>query len=320
MRLILAVLAIALGVSFGGRRAAAESPTLGRIRAEGVVRCGGAIRPGLAFPGEDHAWYGLEVDVCRAIAAAVLGNADRIEFHGYGQRPAFGRIVGGALPHDDVAFLTASELFGNELLGAVLPGPAVYQQTVSIMVWDTTAVRHVGELGPIMVCGEPGTTADNALHAYADARQWTATLSPWMELEEMMDAFAVGRCPAVVGETTALAALRIGAALQGHPGRLLPEAIATYPVMAATPIDDPRWSVVVGWVVQTVLSSGGPQPLDIPGAPLGLDRDWQARVRALGSYAALHRHALGDESPLGLLPGANDSWSNGGLIAPPSIE
>ena len=297
--------------------AQARPDTLSRVRAAGVVHCGSAIRPGLAFPDENGAWYGLNVEVCRAVAAAVLGDPAKISFTGYALRPGFERIRTGA---DDVAFLTATEMFANGLLGDVLPGPAVFQQTVHIMVWDTSPVRHVSELGRTAVCGEPGTTPDNALHAYAAAVGWQANISPWMELEEMMDAFGVGRCPAIVGEATALAALGIGSGQAGHPARQLPEPLAAYPVMAATPGDDPRWATLVSWTVQTVLAGGTGQGLSIPGAMLGLDKDWQARVLALGDYAAIYRRTLGDGSALALPPGPNANWRNGGLFAPPSID
>ena len=314
MRLIAGVLASLLVLTTA---AVAKPGTLERVRAAGVVRCGSAIRPGLAFPGEDHAWYGLNVEFCRAVAAAVLGDADKVQFNGYALRPDFDRIRTGA---DDVAFLTATEMFGNELFAAVLPGPVVFQQTVNVMVWDTSAVQHLAELGSTMVCGEPGTAADNDLHAYAAAQHWQANLGAWMELEEMMDAFNVGRCPAVVGEATALAALRIGSAKEGHPSRLLPEPVAAFPVLSATPVDDPQWALVVTWVVNTVLSGGGAQHLGVPGSYLGLDKDWQARVLAVGSYEALFRRALGDESALGLTPGVNASWRDGGWFAPPSVD
>lgn len=297
--------------------AAAKPGTLDRIRAQGVVHCGSAIRPGLAFPGEDHAWYGLNVDFCRAVAAAVLGDPGKVEFDGYALRPDFDRIRLGA---DDVGFLTATELFTNELFGAVLPGPAVFHETVQVMVWETSPVQHVAELGETKICGEPGTAPDNALHTYAAAEHWQANMTGWMELEEMMDAFNVGRCPAVVGEATALAALRIGSAQEGHPSRLLPEPLAAYPVLVTTPADDPAWAIVVGWVVNTVLAGSGPQTLTIPGSYLGLDQGWQARVLAVGPYTELHRRALGGESALGLPAGVNGSWRDGGVFVPPSID
>lgn len=298
--------------------AGAGSPTLERIRHDGVLRCGSAIRPGLAFPAVDHTWHGLHVELCHAIAAVVLGDAAKVEFYGYALRPDFDRIRSGA---DDVAFLTGSELFANELFSAVLPGPAVFQETTQLMVWDSSDVHHVADLGGTMVCAEPGTGAERALQGYAAAHGWKVNFSGWMELEEMMDAFNVGRCPAVAGEVTALAALRLGSEQAGHPSRILDEKLSATPVMAATPVADPAWALIVDWTIGTVLG-GGPAaaPLPIAGEWLGLDRGWQARATAGGSYAELVRRTLGDLSPLELPAGLNASWRDGGVTVPPSVE
>ena len=315
MRHLLAA-AILLTLATTGVRA--ESGTLARVRAEGVVRCGSAIRPGLAFPAVDHSWHGLHVELCHAVAAAVLGDGGRVEFNGYALQHDFDRVRAAA---DDVAFLTATELFANELFGAVLPGPAVFQLGTQVMVWDSSPIQHVADLGHTMICGEPGTGAERNLRSYAAAHHWVPNVSAWMELEEMMDAFNVGRCPAVIGEATALAALRIGSAHEGHPSRLLPEPLALTPVTAVIPGGDPEWARVVAWTLDTVLAGeDAARTLSIPGQWLGLDKDWQVRVLARGAYSELMRRTLGDESPLGLAPGVNAAWKDGGLRSSPTIE
>ncbi len=296
-------------------QAAEQEPTLARVMQAGVLRCGSAIRPGLAFPATDHSWYGLHVELCRAIAAAVLGDPGKIEFTGYALGRDFRRIGTGA---DDVAFLTTTELFANELFGAVLTGPTVYQLTTRLMVPDASPIHAIGEVGHTMVCAEPGTTAERALNAYAVRHQWTVNFSGWMELEEMMDAFAAGRCPAVVGEETALAALRLGAGQGGHPARILDEPLSAASIMAVTPADGP-WSQVVTWSVDTVLAGDG-SPLPVAGSWLGLDRDWQTRIAAQGGFAAMMRRTLGEGSPLGLPPGLNAGWQQGGTMTAPSVE
>lgn len=301
----------------------AHAGTLEQVRAAGVLRCGSAIRPGLAFPAPDHSWHGLNVDLCRAIAAAVIGPGARVEFNGYALAKDYARIRHGA---DDVAFLTTTELFANQLIGAVLPGPVVFHEATSVMVPDTSTVRHVADLGTTMVCTEPGTPAERNLRSYAAAHGWTVNLSEWMELEEMMDAYAVGRCPAVVGEATGLAALRLPEA-GGQASRILPEPLAVTPVMAATGVADGRWASVVAWTLDTVLWASQPHPLPdaqtlaLPGAWLGLDPDWQAHaLAAAGDIAAMRQRSLGADSSLGLPPGLEAGWQQGGLLAAPAVE
>ena len=309
-----------------------QSPTIARIRQAGVLHCGSAIRPGLAFPDADHVWYGIHADFCHAIANVILGDPSKIEFYGYALRPNFDRIrpktgVAGTVipPEDDVAFLTGTELFANELFGAVLPGPVVFQQANQIMVWDTSPIHNIADLARTTICVEPGTGADRALAAYAKEHAWDANIMGWMELEEMMDAFNVGRCPAVAGELTALAALRLGSEHEGHPTRILEQPLSATPVMAATPAADPAWSIIVTWTINSILATPpGNKPvtdiLPVPGEWLGLDRDWQKRATAIGPYAEMVRHSLGDRSPLHLPPAMTASWQNGGLTLPPTVE
>ena len=303
----------------------ARAAKLDDVRKAGVVRCGGAIRPGLAFP-DSVGWHGLEVEFCRAVAAAVLGDPARIEFRSYVTAEQFARARPGT-DGDDVSFLTASELFANGLLGHVLPGPAVFYQTTRIMVWNERAARHVADLRGVTVCAEPGTGPERNLQEYMLRHAIPFRFSMWQELEEMVDAFNGGRCPAMAGEETALAALRLGSEQDGHPSRLLPEPLAATPVAAFTP-GDPAWARIVFWTVQTVLAAdrvgrvqGSSLPLDAPESEMGLATGWQARVvGAVGTYAEVFRRTLGVDSALKLAPGLNARWSEEGVFAPPSVE
>ena len=287
------------------------------------MRCGAVIRPGLAFPAADRTWHGLEVDMCRAGAAAVLGAGAGIEFHGYVTDKDFARLASG---DDDVAFLTASEMHANGMFGTVLPGPAIFYQTTRLMVQDGNPAQHVADQLDTRICAEPGTGPERNLQEYMARRAIPFRQSMWQELEEMMDAFYVGRCPAVAGEETALAALRLGSEAEGHPARLLPEPLAAAPVGIATPAGDPGWAAVAHWTVQTVLAAErsprvqGPR-LPVPAPPLGLQPGWQDQVtEAVGTYPEAFARSLGAGSPLDLPPGLNARWNEGGLFAPPAVE
>jgi general L-amino acid transport system substrate-binding protein len=216
----------------------ARAATLDRVREQGMLRCGGVIRPGLAFPAIDHSWHGLEIEMCRAIATAVLGAEARIEFHPYVTDKDFGRLADG---HDDVAFLTGGEIFANQMFIATLPGPAVFYQTTRVMVRGDNPAQHVADLRGSMICAEPGTGPERSLQAYMLRHAIPFQFSMWQELEEMIDAFSVGRCPAVAGEETALAALLLGAQADDNQARLLPEALSATPVLVATG-PDPVWA------------------------------------------------------------------------------
>jgi general L-amino acid transport system substrate-binding protein len=331
-RLVLPLLLALLACGARAEPAAVASPVLDRVRAAGVVHCGAPPRPGLAFVNGDHDWFGLEVDICRALAVAVLGDPDRVAFHAYTIPQDLGRLREGT---DDVAFVTAGDLMGGLALGEVLPGPTVYIVQAGIMVRDENPARHVADLAGKMICGEPGSAPERALDTYFRAHALPLNFSMWQEAEEMMDAFDVGRCPAVVQEVPALAALRLNSEAQDHPARLLPERMGGAPVMAATGLDDSRWSAIVAWTVHTLIqadrhAASNPNPAEIraedspmvaPDSALGLAPGWQGRVvAAVGSYARIYARSLGDESPLALPPGVNAGLDRGGVLSAPASE
>ncbi len=316
--------ALALAASLALCAAApAGAATMDRVRKDGIVRCGGVIRPGLAFPAADQTWHGLEVDMCQAVAVAVLGADAKIEFHSYALDKDFARLASGA---DDLAFLTGSEIHANNMFAAVLPGPAIFYETTRLMVQADNPAHHVADLRNTRICAEPGTGPERNLQEYMTRNAIPFRQSMWQELEEMMDAFSVGRCPAVAGEETALAALRLGSEADGHPARLLPEPLAAAPVSIATPAGDSAWAAVAHWTAQTVLTAEraprvqGPR-LPVPAPPLGLQPGWQDRViEAVGTYPEIFARSLGAGSPLDLPPGLNARWDQGGLFAPPAVE
>lgn len=292
--------------------------TLDEVRAAGVLHCGGVPRPGLAGPIAEGGMAGLEVDLCRAVAAAVLGDGARVEFHPYALGPDFERLRRG---DDAVAFLTGSELLANSLLDAVVPGPVVFHGTNGVMVAAGHPARHLSDLAGTMVCAEPGTGPERTLLAYFRSRGLAIRYSGWQEEEEMLDAFEVGRCPAVAGETTALAAERAEAEARGRPIRILPEPLSATPVLAVTGTGDARWAAIVAWSIGAIMPmEPGAERLLVPGQGLGLAPGWQARAAAGGMYDALLARNLGASSPLRLPAALDASWRDGGLVCPPAAE
>ncbi len=298
---------------------------LDRVREARVVRCGGVSRPGLSAPGYGGAWEGLEVDVCRAVAVAVLGANGRAEFRPEVAESDMRRVSGG---NDDVSFLTASEIVTDHLTGAVLPGPPVFYETHGVMVHADAHPTRLPELEGSMICAEPGTGPERSLHAYFAAKHLPFRFSMWQESEEMVDAYSVGRCPAIAGEMTTLAALKREADAAGHPSRILPDPLAVTPVLATTPTGDADWARIVNWTVMTLLAAetraGDPanaRALPLSGGALGLSEGWQAAVvAATGDYLDIYRRNLGADSRLDLPRGVNALCDAGGLMCPPFVE
>jgi general L-amino acid transport system substrate-binding protein len=300
----------------GAETARASASVLDRIRAEGILHCGGAVRPGLAFPGPDRKLAGLEVDLCQAVAIAVLGPDAKIDFHSYTLPASYDPLRHG---QDELAFLTESEVVDAKLVGTVLPGPPVFFESDAVLLPANSSARHVADLAGLNVCAEPGTGAERSIAPWFEARHLPLTYFPFQESDEELDAYYAGHCAAMVNEITSVAAIKLQAAGDGHPSRLLPEPLGAYPIMAVTPLGDPRWPALVGWILPAVMRW---QPAaDAVATTFGLAPSWQSAMRlALGDYDAIFRRRLGGGSALGLPPGLNTLWSEGGLFCPPYSE
>lgn len=276
------------------------------------------MRPGLALPGTEGGWHGLEPDLCRAMAVALVGPDGRARFQSHGA-PNDPRAPA---PAEDVAFLTASEMLARGHLERFLPGPAVYILTHAVAVAGASSVRHLADLGSALVCVEPGTGTERALDEFIRVHAMTARMFMFQEDEERQDAFWGGRCDAIAGEAPSLAAMAARPP-RGQRMRLLPEPFAAVPIYAVTPADDARWASVVAWTVYTVMAHDGDAPgrLPLDLTALGLAPDWQARViAAVGIYADIFARDLGDRSGLALPRGLTASWREGGASVPPWTE
>ena len=281
--------AIAVAVLFMG--GAARAGVADRVRAEGVLRCGAVFRPGIAAPLAGGSAAGVAVDLCRAVAVAVLGPRGRVVFSIYDGPHDFDAVRSG---RDELAFLTGGEIAEQKLGGAVLPGPVAAVLAVGVMVPEASAVQHVAGLVDQVVCLMTGSVGQRAL----DRLGLEVSRMAFQEDVEMLDAYNAGRCGAVVGETTALAAMRRSPGVRGVASRLLPEPIAMDSLVVVSTVKDGGWAAAAAWVIHALaLGDTGVLPVD---RVAGLRDGWRGSVRAtVGDYAAISRRNL---EPLGLPP------------------
>ncbi len=313
---MLRLLAVAcLAASAGQVRAQARPTrtTLESVRARGFVRCASVERPGLATRDADGAWSGLHVELCRAVAAAVFGPAAPIDIHGAGTDASFARTGGGG---DDIAFLSFAEMAEHGLADRLVPGPTVFVESHDLIVAADSSIRHVADLATSPICFIIATAANDSLEGWFGERHIPIVRYAFREEDEMADAYAVGRCKALVGESTALAATRLDGGVNHLRSRFLPEHLASFPIVAATPLaGDAQWAAIVAWCIATLraaetadsaFQAGGTRAIPVPGDGLGLAADWQATVIAtVGDYGAMFERTLGASSPLKLERGMN---------------
>ena len=294
------------GLAVGGVSAAQAGSTLDRIKAEGVVHCGAAPRPGLLEQTAGSA-HGLLADICRAIAVATLGPSARAALDIYDSDRAFDAVRSG---RDEVFFVSGSDIVDQHLAGRVLPGPTVYLESTALMVPAASPARHLDRLADEPICFEQGTDAHRMLEAWFAEHHLPFVRMGYQEPDEMHDAYDSGVCHALAGEATDLAALRSDGHPQRQGSRILPEPLARFPILVATGLDDAAWSADVAWIVMALLATqhapgafkaGGADSLPLDGPAIGLVADWQARmVAAAGSYDTMVDRNLGLSSPLAL--------------------
>lgn len=296
-------------------------PVLDRVKAERTVRCGAVERPGIARVGEKGNWEGLAVDVCRAVAVAVLGSPDRVTFDDYETPAQFERIRQG---QDDISFLTGSEIRFNQLAGFVLPGPTVYYESHGIIVPKSSKAQQIADLAGKRICIRTPSLVERSVSDFFERRHLTWLPQPFSEDGEMVDAFGAGHCDGMGYELTTLT----GVPQQGQ--RLLRDATSTFPLMASTGTRDAEWAAIVAWTVDTLIAgertetawyAGGAGAMPVMAPELGLDPQWQNRVLAsVGHYGMIYERNLGKSSGLQLARGPNADPTSGGLLLAPFLE
>jgi general L-amino acid transport system substrate-binding protein len=288
-----------------------------RIHAQGTLRCGAVGRPGIAEISSEGGARGVAVDLCRAVATAVLGPSARVAFGLYEAPQSFDGVRRGG---DAIAFLTGGEIAEQGLAGFMVPGPTVLIDMIGFMVPQASPVQRVADLTGHTVCLMIGSRAQRALESAVEAQHLSIARLPFEEDVEMLDAYKVGSCGAAAGEVTYLADMRRNPGVRRTNSRLLPELLAPDPIVAVTPRSDGAWAAAVAWVIGALLSADSPADAWSSNASpalhiAGLRSGWRDdAIAAVGSYSAIVRRNLTDG--LGLAPGPNAVWPAGMLLAP----
>jgi general L-amino acid transport system substrate-binding protein len=269
---------IAALLIFAGSCDASAGQVLDRVRRTNVMRCSAAERPVVAVSSPDGGIDGLAVTLCRAVAIAVLGRDGRISFTFDDTR------------HDaDLAFVDAP--------GALSPGPVIFTDRLSVLVPVASHVRTLRDLAGETVCLKIASPEQRALQTDVEHLGINVVHLAYEEDDEMQDAYAVGRCQAMIGGEPVLAGLRGPIGIRRLTSRLLPEPLALVPVIAATSSADPEWAGLVFWVVRDLMGHGTPQrgpATATSGTPPGIRADWREDVSAiLGDVS--RRAAVGSE-------------------------
>ncbi len=330
MRLLL------LALLFAGN-AAAQS-TLDAVRSKGFVQCG--VNTGLAGfsqPDAKGVWRGIDVDVCRAVAAAVFGDASKVRYTPLTAQQRFTALQSGEV--DILSRNTTWTLTRDTSLGLNFVGVNYYDGQ-GFMVPRKLNVKSAKQLNGATICVQPGTTTELNLADYFRANRMSFKPVVIEKLEEVLNAYFAGRCDVFTTDHSGLIALRSSRAPKPDEHLILPEIISKEPLGPAVRHGDDRWFDVVKWSlfamveaeelgissknIETHAKSANPsiqrfvgESGDI-GKMLSIDNKWAFNIiKQVGNYAESFDANL---KPLGFERGLNRLWNQGGLMYAPPIR
>ncbi|MBN2304498.1 MAG: amino acid ABC transporter substrate-binding protein [Anaerolineae bacterium] len=347
MKRIIVTLALLAALSLAmvpGALAQDGGSLLDEVRARGTLICGvnGQV-PGFSFFDPDtNEWSGFDVDFCKALAAAIFGDATNVEYVPLTANERFTALQTGQV---DVLFRNTTWTLQRDSEFGIDFGPTTYYDGQGLMVSAALGATEIDQLDGASVCTLTGTTTELNITETLTSRGLSFELVPFEESSQTIAAFEEGRCDILTSDQSQLAGLRSSAA---DPGSMvvLGEVISKEPLGPAYLEGDSVWADVVNWTVYATMTAeefgitaenidsflGGADPRvqrflgegDEPvNALIGLDPGFTVNViRAVGNYGEIYERNVGIDTPLQLDRsaglGLNRLWSDGGLLYPPA--
>lgn len=326
-------------VGFVAPASAQQAPdTIAAVRARGHLVCGVSINAvGFAMPDSRGVFHGLDVDSCRAVAAAVLGDASKVRFVPTTTQARFTALQSGEV--DMLARNTTWSLGREAQLGLAFASINFYDGQ-GFMVKQSSGVTSARQLDGATICVQPGTTTELNLADYFRTNNMRMTPVVIEQPEEIRQAFIAGRCDAYTNDASSLASFRASQGAAGEQYVLLPEIISKEPLGAAVRKGDWKWFDVVRWshfamvaaeemgiTSQNIDSFANSPSPDVQrflgrsgdfGKALGLDNEWAVRIiKQVGNFGEAWERNI---TPIGIPRGINNLWTKGGLQYAPPIR
>ena len=309
--------------------------TIDAIKQRGQLVCG--VNTGLAgFSAADSQgnWTGLDVDICKAVAATLLSDAGKIKWAPLNAQQRFTALQSGEV--DILSRNTTFTLTRDASLGLMSTTPTYYDGQ-GFMVTKKSKITSAKQLKNAEVCVQSGTTTEKNLNDYFKGQQIKIKPVVFEGFEASVKAFFSGRCQAYTTDASGLASIRNKEAKVPDDYVILPELISKEPLGPMVRRGDEEFFTLVKWVVYALVeaeeygitqenvdmmkNSTDPAVQRILGTSedtgklLGLDKDWAYRaIKAVGNYGEIFERNVGPKSPLKLPRGLNNLWSKGGIM------
>lgn len=315
----------------------ASADTLSSVKSKGYVQCGASTGlPGFSNADASGNWKGLDVDICRAVAAAVLGDAGKVKYTPLTAKERFTALQSGEI--DMLSRNTTWTLTRDGSLGLNFAGVNYYDGQ-GFMVTKGLGVKSALELDGAAVCIQAGTTTELNLADYFRENGMKYKSVTYDTSDATIKGFEAGRCDMLSSDQSQLYALRIKLK---NPGSaiVLPEVISKEPLGPVVRQGDDKWFNIVKWSLYAMVNAeelgltsknidsmkGSSNPsigrfMDGQGEKLSLNNDWAYNiVKQVGNYGEAFERNVGMSSPLKISRGLNALWSNGGLQYAPPIR
>jgi len=336
------LLLVAIATTLAGTMMAGslQAATLDDVKSRGHVQCGVTSGlPGFSQPDENGNWTGLDVDTCRAVAAAVFGSADKTQFTPLTAKERFTALQSGEI--DILSRNTTWTLTRDASLGLNFAGTNYYDGQ-GFLVSKSLGVDNAEQLDGATVCIQAGTTTELNLADYFRTKGMKFNPLVFDTSEQTVSGFAAGRCDVLTSDRSQLAALR--SKLEDPSSAIiLPNIISKEPLGPVVRQGDDQWFNIVKWTlfvqinaeelgitqanVSEMKSSTNPEIQRLLGTTgdmgekLGVPADFGFRiVQTVGNYGEMYNRNVGPDTPLGLDRGLNALWSNGGIMYAPPVR
>lgn len=307
--------------------------TLDTTMKNGVLSCGlNTGLPGFAAPDSSGVWKGIDVDVCRAVAAAVLGDATKVKYAHLNAKERFTALQSGEI--DLLSRNTTWTATRDVSLGLNFAGVNYYDGQ-GFLISKKLGVKSAKELDGATFCIQAGTTTELNLTDYFKANKMEYKPITYDTSAQTVEAFESGRCDALTSDASQLYGLRTQLK-DPNSAMVLPEIISKEPLGPAVRQGDDKWFNIVKWShiamlnaeelgvtsknVDAMLKSSNPDIQRLLGVTgdigknMGLDPKWAYNIiKQVGNYGEVFDRNVGKDSPLGIDRGLNALWKDGGL-------
>ncbi len=319
----------------------AAASTLSDVKARGKLLCG--VNTGLlgfALKGDDGKWAGFDVDYCRAVAAAVLGDPEKVDYVPVSTATRFDSLKSGAM---DVLARNTTWTMERETKMPFRFAGISYHDGQGFLVNKAIGVNSVFNLTQAAICFLSGTTTQANVEDYFREKKMTFTPVTLGTIDELVAAFQSNKCDAYTADQSQLYAIRLKL---DKPADfiILPEVISKEPLGPAVRQGDEQWFNIARWTLFALINAEelevrGPGVDDAKiksnksdvrrllgvegtfGVDMGMDGDWAARaIKAGGNYGEIFERNLGKGSKLGIERGLNAPWNKGGILYVPPVR